>query len=181
MKYSSKNNQQELISTTQSKIAFINFINAIKSPETKEKYSYNFLKYTEYLNIERDNISDILQKDVRIIQSDIIEYIMKLRDEGYSYSSISGKLAAIFLFYDMNDITLNKKKISKYLGEHVKTIKDRAYTRTEIKRILDACDLKYKVVVLLMTSTGCRIGAIPKLRLSALQYIKEYQLYQIQQ
>jgi integrase len=106
---------------------------------------------------------------------------MKLRDEGYSYSSISGKLAAIFLFYDMNDITLNKKKISKYLGEHVKTIKDRAYTRTEIKRILDACDLKYKVVVLLMASTGCRIGAIPNLRLSALQYIKEYQLYQIQQ
>ena len=96
MKYSSKNNQQELISTTQSKIAFSNFINAIKSPETKEKYSYNFLKYTEYLNIKRDNISDLLQKDVRIIQSDIIEYIMKLRDEGYSYSSISGKLAAIF-------------------------------------------------------------------------------------
>jgi hypothetical protein len=53
MRYNSKNNQQELISKTQSKIVFSNFINAIKSPETKEKYSYNFLKYTEYINVER--------------------------------------------------------------------------------------------------------------------------------
>jgi integrase len=131
------------------------------------------------LKIERDNISDLLQKDVRIIQSDIIEYIMKLRDEEYSYSSISGKLAAIFLFYDMNDIVLNKKKISRYAGEHEKTVKDRAYTRDEIRKIVDACDLKYKVVVLLMASTGCRIGAIPNLRLSGLKNVEEYQLYQI--
>ena len=46
---------------------------------------------------------------------------MKLRDEEYSYSSISGKLAAIFLFYDINDIVLNKKKICRYIGEHEKT------------------------------------------------------------
>jgi integrase len=131
------------------------------------------------LKIERDNISDLLQKDVRIIQNDIIEYIMKLRDKGYSYSSISVKLAAIFLFYEMNDIVLNKKKISRYVGEHEKTVKDHAYSREQIKRIVDACDLKYKVVVLLMASTGCRIGAIPNLRLSALKYIEKYQLYQI--
>ena len=88
------------------------------------------------MKIERDNIYDLLQKDVRIIQSDIIEFIMKLRDEEYSYSSISGKLAAIFLFYHMNDIVLNKKKISRYAGEHEKTVKDRAYTRDESKKLL---------------------------------------------
>lgn len=177
MRYNSINNQQELITSTASKIAFSNFINAIKSPETKEKYSYNFLKYTEYLKIERDNISHLLQIEVRIIQSDIIEYIMKLRDKGYSYSSISGKLAAIFLFYDMNDIILNKKKISRYVGEHEKTVNDRAYTREEIRKIIDACDLKYKVVVLLMACTGCRIGAIPNLRLSGLKYLEDCHLY----
>ena len=179
MRYNSINNQQELITSTASKIAFSNFINAIKSPETKEKYSYNFLKYTEYLKIERDNISHLLQIEVRIIQSDIIEYIMKLRDKGYSYSSISGKLAAIFLFYDMNDIILNKKKISRYVGEHEKTVNDRAYTREEIRKIIDACDLKYKVVVLLMACTDCRIGAIPNLRLSGLKYLEDCNLYQI--
>ena len=180
MRYSSNNNQQELISTIPSKIAFSNFINAIKSPETKEKYSYNFLKYTEYLNITRDDISDLLKDDVKTIQSDIIAYIMKMRnEEGYSYSSMKVRLSSIFLFFDMNDIILNKKKINRYLGEHVKTIKDRAYTREEIKKIVDACNLKYKIVVTLMASSGCRIGAIPQLRLSALKYIEKYQLYQV--
>ena len=179
MRYNSHNNQQELITSIPSKIAFSNFINAVKSPETKEKYSYNFLKYTEYLNIERDNLYELLKQDVKIIESNIIDYIMKLRNEGYSYSSINVKLVSIFLFYDMNDVILNKKKINRYLGEHTKTVKDRAYTRAEIKQIVDACDLKYKVVVLLMASTGCRIGAIPNLRLSALKHIEKYQLYQI--
>src|ERR671915_2597204 len=112
-RYSSNNNQQELITSSQSKIAFSNFINAIKSPETREKYSYNFLKYTEYLHIERDNISDLLKNDVKTIQSDIIAYNMKMKNEkGYSYSFMKVRLSSIFLFFDMNDIILNKKKIN---------------------------------------------------------------------
>lgn len=62
-------------------------------------------------------------------------------------------------FLHNEDIILNKKKIGKYLGEHKKTIKDRVYNITELKKILDACNLKYKVVVTMMASTGCRIGA----------------------
>jgi integrase len=105
---------------------------------------------------------------------------MKLKNqEKYSYSSMKVMLASIFLFFDMNDITLNKKKINRYLGERTRTGKDRTYTREEIKKILDACYLKYKVVISLIASSGCRIGAIPNLRLSALKYIEKYQLYQV--
>jgi hypothetical protein len=43
-------------------------------------------------------------------------------------------LSSIFLFFGMNDITLTKKKINLYLGDHTKTIKDRAYTKEEIKK-----------------------------------------------
>ena len=38
----------------------------------------------------------------------------------------------------MNDIIVNRKKIGKFLGEHTKKVKDRAYTREEIKKIVDA-------------------------------------------
>lgn len=62
-----------------SKIAFSDFVNAIKSPETREKYSYTFLKYIEYLGIERYNIASLIQNDVLIIQSD--GYIMKLKNQ----------------------------------------------------------------------------------------------------
>jgi integrase len=120
-----------------------------------------------------------LKQDIKTSEKDIIAYIMKMREENYSYSSMKVMLSSLFLFFDMNDITLNKRKINRYLGEHTKTIKDRAYTREEIKKLIDACDLKYKVIVSFMVSKSCRIGAIPILRLSALKYIEIYRLYEV--
>ena len=79
----------------------------------------------------------------------------------------------------MNDIVINRKKLGKYLGEHVKTVKDRGYTIEEIKKIIDTCSLKYKIAVTIMASCGCRIGAISNLTLSSLKYHEKYQLYQI--
>jgi hypothetical protein len=79
---------------------------------------------------------------------------MKMREQNYSYSSINVMFSSLFLFFDMNDITLNKKEINRYL-EHTKTIKDRAYTREEIKKLIDACDLKYQVIVSFVVSNSC--------------------------
>ena len=39
----------------------------------------------------------------------------------------------------MNDITgLNWKKISSFIGENIKTVKDRPYTREEVRKLLEA-------------------------------------------
>jgi integrase len=161
--------------------AYYNFIDAIKSSETQKKYSHLLLKYIrDHLNLDKENLGDLLLQDPKKIEEDIISYIKVLRDkEKLSYSTINTRLAALYLFFTMNDIVLNRKKINRYLGEHIKTIKDRAYTREEIKKIVDACDLKFKVVVTLMVSSGCRIGAIPSLKLSALKYMEKYDLYQV--
>jgi integrase len=70
----------------------------------------------------------------------------------------------------MNDVFLNKKKIKMFKGEYVKKVY-RAYTYQEIKKMLDVSDLRAKVVILLMTSTGIRIGSIPALRLKHLEKI----------
>ena len=43
--------------------------------------------------------------------------------------------------------------------------RDRAYTDKEIKTLLDSADLRMKVILLLMASSGIRIGAIPDLKL----------------
>ena len=41
---------------------------------------------------------------------------------------------------------------------------DRPYAHEEILRLLNVCDLRMKAVVLLLSSTGMRIGALPTLR-----------------
>lgn len=140
------NNNQITITTTtniSSQKAFSNFIDAVKSPQTRKKYSYLLLNYIQdHLDTDKENLADLLLQDSKKIEQDIISYIKVLKyKEKLSYSTINTRLAAIYLFYEMNDIVLNRKKINRYLGEHVKTIKDRAYTREEIKKIIDASDL----------------------------------------
>jgi integrase len=152
-------NQIIVITTISSQKAYYNFIDAVKSPETRKKYSYYLLKYIkDHLNLDKEILADLLLKDSKKIEEDIISYIKVLRDKkDLSYLTINTRLAAIYLFYTMNDIVLNRKKINRYLGEHVRTIKDRAYTREEIKQIIKTCDLKIKVVVSLMASSGCHM------------------------
>jgi integrase len=71
----------------------------------------------------------------------------------------------------MNDVPLNKKKINMFKGETTRKVVDRAYTREEIKKILDISDLRTKIIILLMASSGLRIGALPSLRLRNLEKI----------
>jgi integrase len=81
----------------------------------------------------------------------------------------------------MNDVVLNWKKISNYLGENIKLFKDRAYTTEEIQQLLTKADERMRVVILLLASTGMRIGAIPGLKLKHLTKIEHFglPLYQI--
>jgi integrase len=79
----------------------------------------------------------------------------------------------------MNDILLNSKKIGRYMGERQRAHVDRAYTTYEIFKIIAAADIRMRVVISLMASSGMRIGAIPSLKIRHLRYINDYKLYQI--
>lgn len=74
---------------------------------------------------------------------------------------------------------MNKKKILRYLGESTRAHKDRAYTTEEIAALLDCADLRLRSIILILSSCGCRVGAIPQLKISNLALIHAYDLYQI--
>lgn len=147
--------KKELLKNT-SEIAYVNFISSIRAEQSKKKYAYLLDLYIQFLNLKggRNELSLLLDQNAKTIENSIISYILQLKKENYSYSTINTRLAAIAHFYTMNDFVINRKKIGKYLGEHIKTIKDRAYTVDEIKKIVDACDLKYKIIVTMMASTS---------------------------
>ena len=80
----------------------------------------------------------------------------------------------------MNDIRINKEKISKFLGESGRKNTDRGYTHEEIKKILDVADLRMKSIILLMASTGMRIGAIADLKLKHLKKLQKKRFTRLQ-
>lgn len=104
-------------------------------------------------------------------QNQIITYLMSLREKKLSYNSISTRLNAIYHFYDMNDVFLNKKKINMFKGEYARKVIDRAYTHEQISKMLDVSDLRAKTIILLMASSGIRIGSLPDIRIRNLKEI----------
>lgn len=133
------------------------FLDSLKSPATREKYN----RYLKFYGIDRLHSKDP--------QSDIIDFIIKLKKEGKSYAAINNYVAALKSYYQINDVVLNIKKISRFMPEQVRTRKDRAYYHSEIKKMLDVSDLRMKAVILVMASSGVRIGAIPFLKLNNLE------------
>lgn len=147
---------------------YANFINSLKSPYTKETYDINLKQYLNFCNFTK--LSDLLT--IQDAQKQIIKYTMFLREMKKATSSINTMLYAIYHFYDMNDIILNKKKINSFKGESTRKVTDRAYTHNEIQRILNVSDLRTRVIIGLMDSAGLRVGAITELKLRNLEKIE---------
>ena len=87
-------------------------------------------------------------------------------------NSIKTYLAGVQSFLESNDIVLNWKKIAKYYPEQVSN-NLRAYTREEIAKLLSIADLRDRCLILLMASTGMRVGAIKSLRLKHLTTLQD--------
>ena len=84
-------------------------------------------KYMNYLNISAPDDLLIHPENPKIIQDQIIEYLIQLKNPPNSlrYATRSQYLAAIMTFYELNDAPLNKKKIYRYLGEEERPIENR--------------------------------------------------------
>jgi hypothetical protein len=90
-------------------------------------------------------------------------------------------LSGIFHFFEINDYDLRTKKIKRFLPEDESDhyAKDRPYSVKEIQQILSKCDVRARTCVLIMTSTGMRIGGLKDLQIGDLKKIEEFGLYMI--
>jgi hypothetical protein len=116
------------------------FIEGLKSPVTKAAYSYALQKYMTHLNISNPDDLLIHQENPKIIQNQIVEYLIQLKNPPHLLrcATRSQYLAAIMTFYELNDIPLSKKKIYRYLGEEERPIENRGYTTEEISKMLES-------------------------------------------
>ena len=152
---------------------YSNFANSLKSPQTRSKYEYNLKKFLISNKISINNFVSLPSKD---IENMLIDYITKMKTDELSTSYINVTLAAIKHLCVMNDIVINSRKINKFVGEPTKLQEDRPYTREEIYQLLNVCDLRMKALVLLLASTGMRIGALPTLKVGDINNAHSYRL-----
>lgn len=150
--------------------AFRAFISTLKSKRTKDLYT---LYLTKYYLLRPENrqltMDQILSKTPKEIEYELIGIVDEMRDVGLSYSSINLAIVSICHFFEINDVIINKKKINRLRGANIDKYEYRAYTTEEIAKLLNVCDERMKAVVLLMASTGMRVGALPDLKIKHLK------------
>ena len=113
----SSNTNNKLILDYKNHPAYILFISSLKANYTKIKYDGYLQKYLKHpCNTNIASLSDILSKDPKLIENEIIQQLIENKRENFSYSTMSVHIAALYHFFSINDITLNRKKLSKFVG-----------------------------------------------------------------
>jgi integrase len=156
--------------------AYHNLVETCKSPSTRILYTKALRYFMSYLRLPDDAYDSLLDKEPKLIQMDICDFITHLRKSGRSPGTVSSYIPALRKFYDMNDIELHWRKIHNFEGEMEKRTDDRPYTHSEIQLLLDRTIIRNRCIILLMASAGLRMGAIPALRVKDLESIDKYSI-----
>jgi integrase len=154
--------------------AYQNYINSV-SLESRNQYSYILKKYMSFHNLT--DADALIRQDPKVIEQQIIDYIIS--QEGVPRATKSLRLAAVVSFYSINDVILNRKRLGKLLGPRQKRVRDRPYTLEEISKMLSVSDERMRCIVLILTSTGMRVGGLAGLKISSLTKIGKYGLYRL--
>jgi len=134
-----------------------------------------FLKFTTLTDYS-ELIEKLTDEEKHQVIADYITYLKNTRKN--SQSTVRITLLAIKKFYVANRIKLEWEYLTQFKGKHKgKKIEDRLYTKEEIDQLLLHADLREKVVIHTLLSTGMRVGALAEIRYKHMEWIPEYKLY----
>ena len=149
----------------------------MKAPETKRQWPRRLDVFLTFLQLEGQDIKEIFNKLYEFIQTEgsewleshLIDFIhfqkLRVQNKEITDTTINNYIKPLKTFCDMNNILLiNWKYIRKGVPRGKKSAIDRIPESTEIKKLLNASDIRLKPIVYVMLSSGIRLGAWEKLR-----------------
>ncbi len=167
--------------------AYVNFVSSLKSSITRKAYVIRLKNYLRSPTISFSTFDELLSRDRCTIEQGIIDILINMRYKlQLSFSAQNMFLCALIHFFSINDVTINRKKIKKFMSESENKYEYRSYTAEEIGRLLLTCDERERAIILILSSTGMRVGAVHPLRLKDLKrwriekqdtYIYQIQVY----
>ncbi len=154
------------------------WLETIKSNSTKNTYSIHISLFCKFHNVDPDLLLQLNNSDGQL-KTMVLNYIIHLKKMAkqsagkpkkgeLSVNSIKFYLAGVKSFLEFNEIALPWKKIAKFYPDDV-TNSYRSYTREEILKLLSVADARDRCVILLMASSGIRVGAIQTLKVKSVR------------
>jgi hypothetical protein len=142
------------------------FKGALRSDKTLQLYKQHLFHFCDFVKMTTEEIiskfgGENAEESVKLqhmIEDYAIVLQAKVRDEEITTATAAVTIIPIKLLCEMNDIIINWRKISKLLPRGNSNAADEAYSREQIKRMLDFADLRTKIPILFMASGGMRLG-----------------------
>jgi site-specific recombinase XerC len=151
------------------------FLNSVASEYTKSTYKFYLKKYIELCGYK--DATELLALGHKQIEDEVINVIITFKERGMKRAAIANYTKPVISFCKINDIMVNTRKINKFLPPRTRNRKSAAYTAEHIQKLLNIADERMRVVILLASGSGLRIGSIPGLSVSSIQDVKD--LYMI--
>lgn len=160
-----------------------NFTYALKSPETKRKYTQRLKVFFNFA-LENDNDLTVQAiefmkhaKNLDWVYTAFISFITaqnkRIEKREVTAGTVRNYYKPAKLFCEMNDVTVNWKKITRGMIREKQYGEDRAPTMDEIRELIKYPDRRIRPIVLVMISSGIRSGAWDYLRWKHIIPIKQ--------
>lgn len=143
------------------------FQNAIKSKKTEKLYMNKLEQFLRYYYAFVKDCDSLLSINPKKLQTMIEDYIMNLKSNEKAKSTINCSISALDLFFSMNDVILNWKKIKKLMPEQKKFRGEKPYTTKMLQDVLKVFSKSFEITALIhvMASSGARVGFSEELQL----------------
>jgi integrase len=149
---------------------------AINNPATRDPYERRLIHFLKNINLAPDDFVAAAKRNSSCIEKQIITFISKQNSRAehgeITAATVSNCLKAVRLLLEMNDVSLNWKKIRRVLPRSRRYALDRIPTVEEIREIVEAADIREKALTLVFVSSGIREGAIEHLRVEDYSLIR---------
>ena len=130
---------------------------ALKSSEARRQYPKRLKKLFDFLNLSgssEEQANEFLNKarqNIQWSQDSIMRFLdfhkERVRRKELAACTLKNYYRAAKLFCEMNDLTLNWKRISKGLPRAKNSSNDRAPTLDEIRKLIEYPDRRIKPIV----------------------------------
>lgn len=160
------------------------FLNAMRSPVTKDRYSTRVAKFFDFIGIPGKTLEQKAKafakkgkNDTNWALSSILKFVYfqkeRIEKKQISGATVINYTKSIKLFCDMADISITWKKITRGIPRGKRYADDRIPTLEELKQLIDYPDRRIRAIVYTMASSGIRVGAWDYLRWGHLRPVEK--------